>query len=214
MTMISELDALAERRDALQAEIEGKARELEETGRLLEDARRRQRLPVLEALGVSSPCRADWSKMDGDERVRHCGDCKQYVYNLSAMTQAEALELIESLERAPCVRYYERPDGTILFSDCAVTRSRRRRRGLGAAGAVLAVGAGLAALAELRPAEELVMQAEEPVIVMGGLASPYPDEPEVELEAAAELTLSKEERRELEVERAELVLRELARDSR
>jgi hypothetical protein len=206
------LDALAERRDALQAEVAEKTRELEEIGRLLEDARRRQRLPVLEAMSVSAPCRAEWSKMDGDERVRHCGECKQYVYNLSAMTGAEAMELIESLERAPCVRYYERSDGTILFRDCAVTRLGGRRRRVLAVGAALAVGAGLAVLAELPPPEPAAQAEVE--IVMGEIRweSELDGEPGSDADVA-EGTLSEKERREIAVERAELVLRAL-RDSR
>ena len=214
MTTPRELEALAQRRAALQTEVAEKARELQETRQLLEDARRRQRLPVLEALRITSPCRADWSKMAGDDRVRHCDDCKKYVYNLSAMTHVEALELIESLERAPCVRYYERPDGTILFSDCAVTRSRRREGRLLAAGAVLAVGAGLVALAELPPAEATTMMG-SPLAVMGDLGyPPGPDDeppPEVsEAEQAAELeaerALPEAEQRARAVERAEAVL--------
>lgn len=214
MTTPRELEALAQRRAALQTEVAEKARELQETRQLLEDARRRQRLPVLEALRITSPCRADWSKMAGDDRVRHCDDCKKYVYNLSAMTHAEALELIESLERAPCVRYYERPDGTILFSDCAVTRSRRREGRLLAAGAVLAVGAGLAALAELPPAEATTMMG-VPLAVMGDLGyppgpddEPPPEVSEAEQEALleAERALPEAEQRARAVERAEAVL--------
>ena len=185
MTKSRELAALARRHAAIEAEVAEKARELEEAGHLLEEARRRRRLPVLEALRISSPCRADWSKMDGDDRVRHCGDCKKHVYNLSAMTHVEALELIESLERAPCVRYYERPDGTILFSDCAVVRSRRRRGRLLTAGAALAVGAGMAALAAMPPDKESdfilsvitdTQPGEEPYVVMGAIRETPPDE--------------------------------------
>jgi hypothetical protein len=104
--------------------------------------------------------------MVGDERVRHCGECKKYVYDLSAMTRAEAEALIGSLEREPCVRYYQRADGTILFSDCAAVRSQRRRGRAAAASLVLAAGAGIAhilglppAAPELEPEYELVMGA-------------------------------------------------------
>jgi hypothetical protein len=216
MTTSRDLEALAQRHAALRTEVVEKARELQETRQLLDDARRRLRLPVLEALRITSPCRADWSRMAGDDRVRHCDDCKKYVYNLSAMTYAEAVELIESLERAPCVRYYERPDGTILFSDCAVTRSRRREGRLLAAGAVLAVGAGLVALAELPPAEATTMMMGVPLAVMGDLGYPPPgpdDEPppevseaEQEAELEAERALPEAEQRARAVERADAVL--------
>ncbi len=47
---------------------------------------------------IASPCKRDWSKMTGDERVRFCGDCKMNVYNLSAMSQAEVLALVKERE--------------------------------------------------------------------------------------------------------------------
>jgi hypothetical protein len=179
MTSSRELDALAKHHAALEAEVAEKARELAEVQHLVEETRQRQRLPVLEALRIASPCRADWSKMDGDDRVRHCGECKKYVYNLSAMTHAEALELIESLERAPCVRYYERSDGTILFSDCVITRSRRSASRLFAAGAVLAAGASMVALAVMPPPP--APQQREEVVTFMGLALPEPADEDEEL---------------------------------
>lgn len=58
--------------------------------------------------------------MVGDDRVRHCAECKLNVYNLSAMTRREAEELIASREGRLCVRFFRRPDGTILTRDCPV----------------------------------------------------------------------------------------------
>ncbi len=46
--------------------------------------------------------------MSGDERTRFCTDCSKHVYNLSAMTTAEAEELILEKEGHLCVRYYKR----------------------------------------------------------------------------------------------------------
>ena len=48
-----------------------------------------------ESLTVASPCPEDWSRMEGDEKRRYCGRCQLHVYNLSAMTTAEAAELVE-----------------------------------------------------------------------------------------------------------------------
>jgi len=57
--------------------------------------------------------------VDG-ERVRHCGECKLNVYNLSEMTQTEAEGLIRKHEGRLCVRYYQRADGTVLTRNCPV----------------------------------------------------------------------------------------------
>lgn len=76
---------------------------------------------------IASPCKRDWSKMTGDEKVRACGDCKMNVYNLSAMSEAEAQELVKQREGRVCVRFYLRPDGTALTKDCPVGVSRARR---------------------------------------------------------------------------------------
>ncbi len=48
----------------------------------------------LSSIRVASPCPADWKKMVGDERVRHCADCNLNVYNLSAMTERQVHALI------------------------------------------------------------------------------------------------------------------------
>lgn len=75
------------------------------------------RLPVLR---VASPCKASWSAMAGDDRVRHCHLCDLNVYNLSAMTEAEAAALVREREGRLCVRFYRRQDGTVITRDCPV----------------------------------------------------------------------------------------------
>src|SRR5688500_11152521 len=117
MTYRSDLDALEARHAALEADLASRSRELEGTRRLLEDARARARLPVLDNIKVAAPCSAEWSKMTGDDRVRHCGDCDKRVYNLSAMTRDEAQALLVQREGRLCVRYYKRHDGTVLTAD-------------------------------------------------------------------------------------------------
>ena len=69
---------------------------------------------------VASPCRADWDKMEGDDRARFCQTCAKNVYNLSSMSKAEAENLIREKEGNLCVRFYQREDGTILTSNCPV----------------------------------------------------------------------------------------------
>ena len=68
---------------------------------------------------IASPCPADWEKMVGDERVRHCAECNLNVYNLSAMTERQVQELIAgSRGKRLCTRFYRRVDGTVLTQDC------------------------------------------------------------------------------------------------
>ena len=56
----------------------------------------------LDGVQVASPCQAAWSDMAGDEQVRFCSHCALHVYNLSAMTRAEAEACAR--ERRPPVR--------------------------------------------------------------------------------------------------------------
>ena len=97
---------------------------------------------------VASPCPASWEKMAGDERVRHCQECKLNVYNLSEMTRIEAERLIANREGRTCVRFYRRADGTILTRDCprglqAVVRRLSRLAGA-ALSAMMSVGTAFA----------------------------------------------------------------------
>ena len=74
----------------------------------------------LDQIRIASPCTVPWSAMDGDERMRRCGECRLDVYNVSDMTRDEALELVRERQGRLCVRLYRRPDGTVLTRDCPV----------------------------------------------------------------------------------------------
>ena len=82
----------------------------------------------LSRVRVASPCTADWDSMIGDERVRFCGQCELNVYNLSALTRAQAENLISGTEGRLCVRFHQRKDGSILTQDCPVGLRALRRR--------------------------------------------------------------------------------------
>jgi hypothetical protein len=69
---------------------------------------------------VAAPCKADWNQMMGDDRVRFCGACNLNVYNLSAMTRSDAESLIVRNEGRLCVKFYRRPDGSVITRDCPV----------------------------------------------------------------------------------------------
>lgn len=74
----------------------------------------------LKNLKIASPCSANWEEMHGDNRKRFCGDCKLNVYNLSGMSKTEAESLLQNTEGRLCVRFYQRPDGTVLTQNCPV----------------------------------------------------------------------------------------------
>ena len=79
----------------------------------------RERFP-LDKVKVAAPCTAEWRFMLGNDRVRFCGQCSQYVYNLSEMTREQAEDLILRRDGRLCVRFYRRGDGTIITNNCPV----------------------------------------------------------------------------------------------
>lgn len=142
MSYRDDVDALTARQTALANEVDAKRRELDETSQMLDEARARAKLPILDNIRVASPCRADWNAMTGDDRARHCADCDKDVFNLSGMTRDEAEALIVAKAGNLCVRYYQRSDGTILLADCTIGVKRKRRRRLVAAGAAAMLAGG------------------------------------------------------------------------
>ena len=97
----------------------------------------------INSLRVASPCHVGWEAMSGDERVRHCASCRLNVYNISAMTTAEAEDLILTREGRLCIRLYKRADGTVLTNDCPVGLRAYRKRIAKFAGAALTAVLGL-----------------------------------------------------------------------
>ncbi|HRG99904.1 MAG TPA: hypothetical protein PLR99_26845 [Polyangiaceae bacterium] len=149
----AELRALDERRRhvaELDAEVQRVVAQLGKNRSLLGRLREKRGLPLidgLDSLRVASPCSEPWANMKGTDQARHCTKCDKNVYNLSAMTRAEAeLLLLESEER-PCLQLWRRADGTLLTADCPVGAIRKKMRLLGifVVGGTLA-GAALAAL--------------------------------------------------------------------
>jgi hypothetical protein len=85
---------------------------------------------VLDAIKIVSPCTVPWASMAGDERVRHCGQCKKDVYNVAAMKAEEARAVIENAEGRVCLRLARRADGTVVTGDCRARLRAARRRGM------------------------------------------------------------------------------------
>jgi hypothetical protein len=140
-------------------------------------------LPVLPQVRVASPCSASWDEMAGDERVRFCLLCQKNVYNLSAMSAAEAEALVRATEARLCVRFYRRADGTILTEDCPVGR-RAARRGQFAALAVVGsliawfIMPPISVLLRIEPLATLLQGPNSPVHVTMGAPLPMTIPPE------------------------------------
>jgi hypothetical protein len=87
---------------------------------------------AIDQVEISSPCSVSWDEMreaGGDGRVRFCGQCRQNVYNVEAMSRVEAHRLIAAREGRVCVRILRRPDGTVVTADCWARLRAARRRG-------------------------------------------------------------------------------------
>jgi hypothetical protein len=131
-------------------------RELEETYARLNAAKqkaaegpKRRALPLLERVYIASPCSVPWESMSGDERERLCASCNKTVYDVSAMTRADAESLLTAKGTDACLRIFRRFDSTIITADCPVgveKKKRARRRGA-IAGALAATAAATAGFA-------------------------------------------------------------------
>jgi uncharacterized membrane protein len=87
---------------------------------------------------IASPCSANWERMAGDDRVRHCPQCNLDVYNFSAMTSVEIDRIVSHREGRVCARFYQRADGMMLTQDCPVGVRAMLRRASRAAAALFA----------------------------------------------------------------------------
>jgi hypothetical protein len=115
-------------------------------------------------LRIGFACKERWETMVGDDRVRACGGCDRPVFNLSEMTRDEAEALLATRGLTPCVRFYRRPDGTVMTNDCPTSRPRTRRLAMVAAGATLA--AASPAIADDAPPEPPPEEPQHAVIVI------------------------------------------------
>jgi hypothetical protein len=137
---------------------------------------------LLRHLAIPISCTQSWDEMTGSERVRHCGMCRKDVYNLSAMTKAEAAALLAgNVDGNLCVRFYHRGDGTVVTGDCGVDTPVKVRHMLGKvprAATAAAGGAGAApvavAVAHGPAGHQVMMEAPPPMQASDGEA-PAPD---------------------------------------
>ena len=108
-------------------------------------------MDAIQAPQLDYPCEMTWDDMEGgDQRVRHCGECTTFVYNLSGMTRKQARKFLREHEGKGrvCVHFVSR-DGSIVHSGDPLEQLRDQR--IGAEKllvAALAVHAGLMLVAD------------------------------------------------------------------
>jgi len=122
-------------------------------------------------LQVVAPCNEDWDKMSGGDDIRFCGRCRQNVYNLSEMNEAQVRELVQG---PACVRFFARGDGTVVTKECTPMLEAARRRMMALAAGLLPLAVGFwGGVAWLRGKVHV-----QPPMVMGGIPSrPSPPRP-------------------------------------
>jgi hypothetical protein len=83
---------------------------------------------TVQKVTIKSPCSVGWDTMEGDDKVRFCGQCKLNVYNISGMSEAEAANVLTRSDERPCVFLRRTEDGIIVSDNCPVAlRSMRKR---------------------------------------------------------------------------------------
>lgn len=82
----------------------------------------------LRHLEIASPCTVPWENMRGGDNIRFCGKCRLNVYNLSGMSRREAEAAVGRREGRVCVRFYRRPDGTVLTKECGARAAAFARK--------------------------------------------------------------------------------------
>ncbi len=97
-------------------------------------------------LRIGFACKQRWEDMVGDDRVRACRGCERPVFNLSEMTRAEAEAVLATRGLTPCVRFYRRPDGTVMTTDCPTGARPAPRRLAVVASSLAAAGTALGAV--------------------------------------------------------------------
>src|SRR5262249_5619973 len=80
---------------------------------------------VLDSISIPTNCTVPWDDMKGDGRTRFCNKCSEQVHDISEMTTAEALQLLNASSELPCLRILRRADGRVMTTDCPMTKRER-----------------------------------------------------------------------------------------
>lgn len=124
---------------------------------------------------IPAPCDADWDSMIGNDRVRFCEHCQLHVTDLSAMTRRSAMEFVTRSRGRVCVRFIQKPNGTLLTRTMPEKLYRIHRRvsrvAAGAFTAALGLSSATAqssssAVDRLKPQVELIQIDSQPEITL------------------------------------------------
>lgn len=83
---------------------------------------------LLDNISIAAPFSVGWDNMSRTEKIRFCNQCSKNVYDISAMSESEAMKFLAAQETTPCLRLFRRTDGTIIFDNCPVGLRRVRNR--------------------------------------------------------------------------------------
>ena len=87
----------------------------------------RNRIYSLDIVTIPAPCPMQWEEMEGDATLaRSCSQCHKQIFNLSAMSRADAEALLARSEH-PCITYLRGGDGKILTTEPSGFWSRLSR---------------------------------------------------------------------------------------
>ena len=115
----------------------------------------------IDQVEIATPCTVPWDSLVGDDVVRHCGHCRQSVYNLQGLHRAEVSRLMDARRGRRdrlCLRVFRRADGTVVTADCWSRLRIARGQGLVALLVMLvvvgwaelvAIGVGISSLRRL-----------------------------------------------------------------
>lgn len=99
---------------------------------------------TLDVIEVPRPCPVPWETMTGsDAQRRFCSHCNRHVHDLSAMSRAEAEDLICKSAGELCVRFMRTPDGKVKTLDYERVGKGWGATRWAAVGTVLAIAAGV-----------------------------------------------------------------------
>ena len=127
-------------------------------------------------VSVPQPCHENWAAMTPATQGRHCAACTKTVVDFSRMTDAEVVAHLSQANSKTCGRF--RPEQLRRPLQVAPQASAANRW-VAAALAVLGVGAGLPALAQLPRPQALTQQTlTQQTLTMGIVAArPQPELP-------------------------------------
>lgn len=109
---------------------------------------------------LSYVCPIRWSEMRGDEKERFCSKCSRSIVNVSLLTEAERLSLLNRTSSDQlCIAYYRRLSGEFVSAENPLQPSERRSLVQFGATA-LSIGA-LAAAVNTIPADALKTARQE-----------------------------------------------------